>query len=107
MNQITTGFEKLKKIVIGEKDSVKRFVKNANHSVNNVNNSVKRYVNNANHSVDNVNNYVKRYVNNANHSVDNVNNYVKKTFKKSFKRFNKFRKNRTFRKPWHIGKIRR
>ena len=68
MNQITTGFEKLKKIVIGEKDSVKRF---------------------------------------ANHSVNNANNYVKKTFKKSYKRFNKIRKNRTFRKPWHIGKIRR
>lgn len=64
MNQITTGFEKLKKIVIGEKDSVKKFVKNANKS-------------------------------------------VKKTFKKSYKRFNKFRKNRTFRKPWFIGKNRR
>ena len=61
MNQITTGFEKLKKIVIGEKDSVKKF----------------------------------------------VNNSVKKTFKKSYKRFNKFRKNRTFRKPWFIGKNRR
>jgi len=86
MDQITTGFEKLKKIVIGEKDSVKRF---------------------ANHSVNNANNYVKKTFNNANHSVGNVNNYVKKTFKKSYKRFNKIRKNRTFRKPWHIGKIRR
>ena len=41
MNQITSGFEKLKKIVIGEKDSVKKFVRNANHSLNN---SVKKYV---------------------------------------------------------------